>query len=95
MFRFVVAAAIVASLLAYAKEERVLDRAGILGSCTPLTAAAPDESQWWECRPGELTGYPELSQDGCKRGDLRGEVRYWLCPAALVAGRSGGETDTR
>ena len=95
MFRLAVAAAIVASLLAFAKEQRVLDRAGILGSCTPLTFAAPNDSQWWECRAGKVTGFPDLSQDACKRGSLRGEVRYWLCPAALVAGRSSDETDTR
>ena len=95
MFRFVVAAAIVASLFAIAKEQRVLDRAGILGSCEALTVAAPHESQWWACRPGELTGYPDLSKDSCRRGDLKGEVRYWLCPAALYAGRTADETDTR
>ena len=86
MFRFLVAAAIIGSLLAYAKERDVLDRAGILGSCAPLTADAPKESQWWECRPGKLTGYPSLSQDGCSRGVMHGEVRYWLCPAPLVSG---------
>jgi hypothetical protein len=98
MFRFIVAAAIIGSLLAFAKDQHVLDRAGILGSCAPLAATAAtiaDESQWWECRPGQLTGYPELSQDGCKRGTTRGEVRYWRCPAALVAGRSSDESDTR
>jgi hypothetical protein len=90
LFRIVIAAAIIGSLLAYAKEQDVLDRAGILGSCAPLTAAAPDDSQWWECRPGELTGYPDLSQDGCNRGAKRGEVRYWLCPTTLVASRGSG-----
>jgi hypothetical protein len=95
LLRLAVAAAIVASLLAFAKEERVLDRAGILGSCAALTVPAPNESQWWACRPGDLTGYPDLSKDACKRGSLRGEVRYWLCPAALIAGRGSEEADTR
>ena len=86
MFRFIVAAAIIGALLAYAKAEHVLDRAGILGSCAPLTANAPKDREWWECRPGKLTGYPDRSKHNCTRGDLRGEVRYWLCPAPLVAG---------
>lgn len=95
MSRTFVAAALVASALAAAHHERVLDRADLLGSCAPLTAAAPDGGQWLECRPGSLTGYPDLSQDSCRRGDMRGEVRYWLCPTALVGGRSADETATR
>ena len=86
MFRFIVAAAIIGTLLAYAKGHDVLDRAGFLGSCARLTAIAPEDSEWWECRPGRLTGYPDRSQENCKRGVMRGEVRYWLCPAPLVAG---------
>ena len=42
--------------------------------------------------PGRLSGYPDLSKDACKRGDLRGEVRYWLCPAELVVSRSTSAT---
>ena len=94
MFRTTLAAALVASFLAAAHHERVLDRAGLLGSCTPV-ATATDEGQWLECRPGDITGYPDLSQDACTRGALRGEVRYWRCPTALVAGRSSNETATR
>ena len=85
MLRFIVAAAIIGALLVYAKQERLLDRAGIVGSCVALTSPAPLDRQWWECRPGELTGYPSLAKDGCSRGILRGEVRYWLCPTALAA----------
>jgi hypothetical protein len=94
MFRFLVAAALIGSVLFYAKEQHVLDRAGILGSCAPLTVAAPKDSVWWECRPGKLTGYPDRSKDNCTRGVLRGEVRYWLCPAPLVAGRRSDAPDT-
>jgi hypothetical protein len=95
MFRTAVAAALVASALAAAQHEGLIDRVGLLGSCTPVSAAAPDGSQWLECRRGELTGYPDLSRDSCRRGALRGEVRYWLCPTTLVAARSTAELPTR
>lgn len=95
MFRTTLAAALVASVLAAAHHERVLDRAGLLGSCTALAVTTEDGGQWLECRPGDLTGYPDLSQDACTRGAMRGEVRYWRCPTALVAGRSSDETPTR
>lgn len=95
MFRTFVAAALVASALAAAQHGRVLDRAGLLGSCVPAATQTVDGGQWLECRPGSLTGYPDLSQDACSRSVLRGEVRYWLCPTALVGGRSTDETPTR
>jgi hypothetical protein len=95
MFRIALAAALVASALAAARHEHVLDRAGLLGSCTAVAGATERGGQWLECRPGDLTGYPDLSQDSCTRGAMRGEVRYWRCPTALVAGRSSDETPTR
>ena len=90
-----VAALLIASVLAFAKKEHVLDRTGLLGSCSAVAGAAPDGGQWQACRAGELTGYPDLSQDSCRRGGMRGEVRYWICPTPLVAGRSSDETPTR
>lgn len=95
MAPFLVAAVLIASLLAFAKEQRVLDRTGLLGTCAELDAAAPEGGTWLACRPGDLTGYPDLSQDSCRKGGLRGDVRYWICPTALVAGRSADETATR
>jgi hypothetical protein len=93
LFRFLVAAALIGSLLAFAKERHIVNRAGIVGSCAALTASAPLDRQWWECRPGRLTGYPDLSNDGCNRGIMRGEVRYWLCPTALAARASDESLD--
>ena len=95
MFRTTLAAALIASILAVAHRERVLDRVGLLGSCTAVAAATDEGGQWLECRRGELTGYPDLSQDACTRGAMHGEARYWHCPTALVAGRSSDETPTR
>ena len=95
MFRTFTAAALIASALAIAQHERMLDRSGLLGSCSPLAAAAPNDGQWLACRPGTLTGYPDLSQDACSSSAQRGEVRFWLCPTPLVGGRSSDETATR
>lgn len=95
MSRIVFAAAMIASVLAFGKHERVLERAGLLGSCSTLSAPAPEGGQWLECRPGRLTGYPDLSRDSCSRRGLRGESRYWVCPTALMAARSPHEQPTR
>jgi hypothetical protein len=95
MVKLIVVAGLIASLLAVAKEQRVLDRTGLLGRCTAVVAAAPNGGQWLACEPGQLTGYPDLSKDSCRRGGMRGDVRYWICPTQLVAGRAADETATR
>jgi hypothetical protein len=95
VFRYGVAAALIASTAAVIHSQGMLDRAAILGSCSPLVAQAPHDGQWWECTPGAVSGYPDLSKDACTRGDLRGEVRYWLCPAHLVVSRTTEEAATQ
>jgi hypothetical protein len=91
MFRYGLAAALTVSGIAFVHSQDVVDRSGLLGSCTALAAGAPSDGQWLACRPGMLTGYPDLSQDACTRGGMRGEVRYWLCPTALVGARTPNE----
>ena len=87
MIRYGVAAALLVSAAAAANSQGLLHRAASLGSCAPLVAQAPHGAKWWECKPGAVSGYPDLSKDSCRQGDLRGEVRYWLCPAELTAPR--------
>lgn len=95
MFRYGLAAALAVSAVAFVHNQQVVDRSGLLGSCTALSAAAPNGGEWLACRPGTLTGYPDLSQDACTRGGMRGDVRYWLCPTSLVSGRTPNEAATR
>lgn len=83
MLRVAAVIAVIASLLAVAKNQHVLDRAGLTGSCTSLTAQAPNDTVWWACTGGSLTGAPDRSKEGCTAGATRGDVRYWLCPATL------------
>ena len=87
MFRYGVAAALIASAAAAANSQGLVHSAATLGSCSPLVAQAPHGVQWWECKPGAASGYPDLSKDSCRQGDLRGDVRYWLCPAGLTVSR--------
>jgi hypothetical protein len=95
MSRIVFAAAIISSVLGLAHHQRVLDRTGLFGSCAVLTATAPEGGQWLECRPGRLTGSPDMSQDACTSGGLRGEARLWICPTTLIAVRSPYGQPTR
>lgn len=87
MLKFAVIAALLAAGLAYAKHDRTLERAGLLGSCARVAGALPDGGEWRACRPGRLTGYPDLSRDGCVAQGGDAELRYWRCPAPLVGSR--------
>ena len=88
MLRFALIAALVAAGLAYGKQDRTFERAGLLGSCAHVAGALPDGGEWQACRSGRLTGYPDLSRDGCVALSQVGELRYWRCPATVVGSRN-------
>jgi hypothetical protein len=94
VFRYGVAAVLIVSAAAAANSQGLLHRAAALGSCAPLVAQAPHGAQWWECTPGRASVYPDLSKDSCRQGDLRGDVRYWLCPAGLTVSRLSEDVAT-
>lgn len=89
MLRIVVAAALIAAALAAVKQERLLERAGLLGSCSAV-AVPGDDGEWRACRPGALSGYPDLSLKDCEPRGARGGVRWWRCPAPIGSGLRTG-----
>ena len=68
MFRTTLAAALVASVLAAAHHERVLDRSGLLGGCTTLATATVDGSKW-------LRRADRLSRSHARRLHARRDAR--------------------
>jgi hypothetical protein len=87
MVKVALVAALIAATLQGVKHERVLERAGLFGSCSAVTTTAADAG-WMACRPGRLSGYPDLSHDSCTQGGTRAKIVYWRCPAQLVASRT-------
>jgi hypothetical protein len=92
MLRIVLITAVIAGLLILVRSEDVLERTGLVGSCTPVATAGPENGQWWACRSGHLGDAPDLWRESCSRGGRSGDVRYWRCPASLLTERS---SDTR
>jgi hypothetical protein len=87
--RVFVAAALAVALMVGVKDGRVLDRAGLTGSCTTVPAPRGDTMVWEACRPGKLEGYPDLTRRSCFEARRVGRFVYWRCPAPLAgAGRS-------
>ena len=87
MFRYGVAAALIVSAAAAANSQGLLHRPPHSARALRLSPRRPTVLSGGNASPGQLSGYPDLSKDSCRQGDLRGDVRYWLCPAGLTVNR--------
>ena len=74
-----------AAALFLLKQQHVLQRTGIIGSCTEIAAPAGESrtGQWWSCREGTITGYPSLTLDDCDSVFFRAGREVWRCSRAL------------
>jgi hypothetical protein len=90
MIRVVLVAALVAAALYGVRSQRVLERAGLFGSCSAV-ASVPSDQGWMACRSGRLSGYPSLAHDACKHVGDRDGLAYWRCPTRLVSSRAAAD----
>jgi hypothetical protein len=83
MFRVVVAAAVILAAMILAKDRSLLERTGLLSSCTAIGAPAGDFNFWEACKAGKLEGRPNLVRRSCQSMRVVGRVEYWRCPAPI------------
>ena len=83
MWRIVVAAVLIASVLVAAKSGRVLHDAGLTGSCSAVAAPAGQRGVWEACKRGRLDGRPDLTRQGCTASAPQGVFQVWRCPARI------------
>jgi hypothetical protein len=82
LLRIVAVGTVLIALLISIKDQRLLQRAHLVGSCSTL-AQAPDGSEWRSCVPGRLSGRPGLELNSCTDFGRHGNAEIWGCPAAL------------
>jgi hypothetical protein len=70
------------ALLITVKDQRVLQRAHLIGFCSTV-AQATDGSEWRSCVPGHISGRPGLELDSCIDYGREGNAEVWSCPAPL------------
>jgi hypothetical protein len=75
----------IAVLLAVAKQERVFERVGVVGSCEAIASPDGNKTQWWECSQGVLTGFPTLPADACEYQSTVGKRERWSCSDPLTS----------
>jgi len=82
MLRIVAVGALIAALLITIKDQRVLQRAHLVGYCSSVASDAVG-SEWRKCVAGKLSGRPGLELNGCTDWGLYNEAEFWNCPARL------------
>jgi hypothetical protein len=82
LLRIVTVGAVLIALLITVKDQRVLQRAHLVGYCSTV-AQATDGSEWRSCVPGKLSGRPGLEFNSCTDFGRNGNAEVWNCPAAL------------
>jgi hypothetical protein len=86
MSRIILIAVLIVAFLAYAKQERYLERSGLVHNCQTVATPTGQDGQWKSCEQGILDGYPDLSLDACDRmGRIPGR-EFWRCPVPLTNG---------
>jgi hypothetical protein len=83
MFRIVFVGVLIAAAMIVIKQDRVLERAGLLGSCATVAPPAGQDGDWHACKEGKLSGAPDLSLNSCTKAGYVGMVAYWRCPAPV------------
>jgi hypothetical protein len=84
ILRIVLVGALAVAGLVYVKQDRVLARVGIVGTCVrsfPVAgaSAAERQEQWWSCSEGKVTGFPSLELTSCKSAGFLGKREIWSC----------------
>jgi hypothetical protein len=85
VFRFFVVAVLLVGAMIVIKDDRPLERYGVLGSCSTVAPPAEQDGYWHACKNGKLSGAPDLSLKSCTKAGYVGVVAYWRCPAPLDA----------
>jgi hypothetical protein len=79
MLRILVAATFAMLAMVVVRDGRLLEQAGLLGSCASVATPAGQSGYWQACRAGRLDGHPDLSRRLCKSRSLAADVEFWRC----------------
>jgi hypothetical protein len=86
LVKIVLIAALLGVGLFVAKEERLFERAGLVGYCELVGAPPGDDGEWRGCHEGLISGFPSLLKDSCTLEIRRDRIEYWRCPVPLARG---------
>ena len=85
LLRILLVGALIFTSMVVIKHDHVLQRTGVVHSCTNVAAPPGDTSTWKACRAGKLEGQPDLTRDSCTEASASATLAYWRCPAPVEA----------
>lgn len=88
LVKIFVFAALVGVGLFVAKEERLFERAGLVGYCQVVRAPSGYDGEWHGCHEGLMSGFPNLLEESCTRESRRKGIEYWRCAVPPARARS-------
>ena len=83
MLRIVAASLLVLAVMVAVKDGRVLEKTGIVGSCSAVPTPGGQTGYWHACEEGRLEGRPDLTRKSCLSAGIVGAAEYWRCPTPL------------
>ena len=86
LVRIILIAALIGAGLVFAKEQRLFERAGLVGYCQIVRAPPGEEGEWQGCHEGLMTGFPSLNQKSCTLKSRSTGMEFWRCPVTLASG---------
>jgi hypothetical protein len=84
LLKILFVALLIGAALVVAKQERLFEKAGLVGYCEVVRAPSGDDGEWHGCHEGVMTGYPTLFKDSCTIESRQAGVEYWRCPLPLA-----------
>ena len=86
LLKIVLVTAVLTAGLALVKDRSLLDRTGLVGTCSVVESKSTGTEVWQACRPGRLQGRPNLVRKSCVSKAVVRDVEYWRCEAPLENG---------
>ncbi len=86
LLKIVLVTALLTGGLAVVKDSSILDRTGLVGSCSVVESPSAGNAVWQACRAGRLQGRPNLVRKSCVSKGIVGDVEYWRCRTELGSG---------
>jgi len=88
LLKILVVGAVLIGVMAVIRDGRVLKDAGLLSSCSTVTANGRADPTLLSCSKGRLDGFPNLTNKACKLISTHPHREYWRCDAPVVSSQS-------
>lgn len=88
LLKILVVGVVLIGAMAAIRQGSVLRDAGLLSTCSPVTAGAHADQNTLSCTKGRLDGWPDLTDKSCNLIAVNPSREYWRCAAPVVSSQT-------